>query len=250
MRQIRLLFVVVVLAFLGTNVATAGETWGVPKKVNIGSDFDTKGIKQLLKEIDQINEEFELATAEFWGATELFQSVIEPYTDGKMPILSQNWALVLENLGKAKSEVEKKAALDLRKGYVREMEDRKKFVEGIMQDPEGTLKLKTSLNTDDLDKLTKIPGMLKKVVDMDTRVAGKLGETAKKIPDQVANLTKQIAKDPLKAADYKDLVGKLEKGKSKLDEIPEEAGRQTKAADSMSSSVTRLIEKQAEKIVE
>jgi hypothetical protein len=229
---------IVALSFVST-AALAGEQWNVPKVKK--SKFKTSGITKLLKDVDKINETFDGATADFWEATELFQSVINPYTDGKMPLLTKNWKVIKQMGVDAKDQAEKQTALDLRNGYVKEMEVRRKFLEGMMGDPAGTMKLKTSFNTDDIKTLGAVQKLLKKVVTTDKKVLGMVPGSAKKIPGEITKLGKQVTKDPLKAGDYKKLISKLKVGQKKLGEIPPEAGRQTKAADSMTGSITKLL---------
>jgi len=127
------------------------------------------------------------------------------------------------------------------------MDTRRKFVEGLVSDPAKTLKIKAKFTTEDLDNLKKIPGLLKVVLTQDKKAVQKATKLLPKLVPVIKNLGTQVVKDPLKATDYKRLIGQLNAGQKKLTVIPSESTRQLKAADAMGGAVVRLMKKEEAK---
>lgn len=236
--------VIAIAAVLTLSWSGSAFAFGIGKKLPVKTTkFDTKPMQKVLESMDGLQAEFAAATDMFWGATEQFQSVIQPYAEGEFPILTQNWEFVKKELAEAKADAEKQAAFDLRKGYYKEIMARKKYIEGMLSDPVKASGIQLKLQTGDIDKLQGAAKTLQEAIKKDTKVVKDIPGTLKKVPDMTKKLTEQITKDPLKAGDYKSLLGKLTDGQKQLTEVPPEAEKQVKAGESMLGSITKLVKK-------
>ena len=200
---------------------------------------------QLLKDIDATSKVFQEATDAFWEATEIFQTTVFAYAEGDIPILSKNWA-ALKDLRDSGEEKLAKQFAPLRGDYLKEMEKRVGFMDALVKDPAAAMGIKGKFSTEDIDKLTKLPDLLKIVVDKDTEAVKRATELIPLVPPAITDISKKIKKNPLKAGTYKKEMKKLKTGQKKLAEIPPEGNRQLKAADSMGGSIARFIEEKTE----
>jgi hypothetical protein len=200
---------------------------------------------KLLADIDATNKIFQEATDAFWEATEIFQTTVFAYAEGDIPILSKNWAAVKDIRDSGEKKIRKQFK-PLRGDYLKEMEARVAFMDGIVGDPAKTLGIKGKFTTEDIDKLKKLPELLKIVVTKDTEAVKQAAVLVPKVVPAISEMGKAIKKNPMKAASYKKQMKKLKRGKKKLQELPPEGNRQIKAADSMTGSIARFIEEKTD----
>ena len=198
--------------------------------------------KKLLADIDAITTDFRTATDSFWEATEILQTTVFAYVKGDVPILTKNWEAV-KTIRDNTNKKMRKQFKPLRGDYLKEMETRAKFFDSLIGDPAKTLDIKGQFTTEDIDKLKKLPTLLKNVVDLDTKAVKRAIDIAPQIPGAVTEIGSAIAKNPLKAGAYKKQIKKLKRGGKKLKALGPEGTRQIKAAGAMTSSVTRLLKK-------
>lgn len=200
---------------------------------------------KLLAEIDATDKTFQEATDAFWEATEIFQTTIFAYAEGDIPILSKNWAAVKETRDAAEKKLRKQFK-PLRGDYLKEMESRVAFMDAIVGDPAKALGIKAKFTTEDIDKLKKLPDLLKIVVTKDTEAVKQAAVLVPKVVPAISDMAAAIKKNPMKAAAYKKQMKKLKRGKKKLQELPPEGNRQIKAADAMGGSIARFIEEKTD----
>jgi hypothetical protein len=200
---------------------------------------------KLLSEIDATNTIFQEATDAFWEATEIFQTTVFAYAEGDIPILSKNWAAVKETRDSAEKKI-KKQFKPLRGNYLKEMESRVAFMDAIVGDPAKALGIKAKFTTEDIDKLKKLPDLLKVVVTKDTEAVKLAAALVPKVVPAISDMAAAIKKNPMKAAAYQKQLKKLKRGKKKLQDLPPEGNRQIKAADSMGGSIARFIEEKTD----
>jgi len=201
--------------------------------------------KKLFADIDATNKIFQEATDAFWEATEIFQTTVFAYAEGDIPILSKNWAAVKDIRDSGDKKVRKQFA-PLRGDYLKEMEGRVAFMDALVGDPAKTLGIRDKFTTEDLDKLKKLPDLLKIVVTKDTEAVKQAIALTPRVVPAITEMTNAIAKNPMKAGSYKKQIKKLKRGQKKLKAIPPEGNRQIKAADSMGGSVARFIEEKTD----
>ncbi|MFH1529225.1 MAG: hypothetical protein ABIK09_00675 [Pseudomonadota bacterium] len=201
--------------------------------------------EKLFADIDATSKIFQEATDAFWEATEIFQTTVFAYAEGDIPILTKNWAAVKDIRDSADDKLKKQFA-PLRGDYLKEMEGRVAFMDALVGDPAKTLGIKGQFTTEDIDKLKKLPDLLKTVVDRDTEAVKMAVALVPQLAPAITEMGQAIAKNPMKAASYKKQIKKLKRGRKMLEEIPPEGGRQLKAADSMTGSLVRFIEDKTE----
>jgi len=201
--------------------------------------------EKLLADIDATNRLFTEATDALWEATEIFQTTVFAYAQGEIPILTKNWAALKDMRDSADKKLMKNFG-PLRGDYIKEMEKRTAFMDALVKDPAAALGLKGKLTTEDIDKLKKLPVLLKTVVDNDTEAVKRATELLPLVAPAIEETSKAIAKNPFKAKKHKKTLKKLKKGKKQLEEIPPDGERQLKAADAMGGSIARFIEEKAE----
>jgi hypothetical protein len=218
----------------------ASAQFGLGKKKN---KFNTKPINQLLGDIDKVVEEYEGATENVRTATETVQGIVKGYADGEFPILTKPWAEIRKEIKEAKDEAAKTAAVELSNKYLLELEARKKAVEAFLADPAKTADLQGKLQAPEVAELNKIVANLKPVPAKDAKIIKRSGDLNTKAAKGVADLTKQIGKNPLKANDYKKLIKKLNTGIDKLTKIPTELNKQVDAITTMLANLDKLLTK-------
>jgi len=212
--------------------------------LSFGATAQADETAKLLADIDATNKIFQEATDAFWEATEIFQTTIFNHAEGEIPVLTKNWAAVKDIRDSAKKKVRKQFK-PLRGDYLKEMEARVAFMDGIIGDPAKTLGIKGKFTTEDIDKLKKLPELLKVVVTKDTEAVKQAAVLVPKVVPAISEMGKAIKKNPMKAGAYKKQLKKLKRGKKKLQNLPPEGNRQIKAADSMTGSIARFIEEKA-----
>jgi len=119
-------------------------------------------------------------------------------------------------------------------------------MDGIINDPTRTLGIKGKFTTEDIDKLKKLPDILKIVVDKDTQAVTDATALIPQMAPALEEMTKAIKKKPMKAMSYKKQIKKLNRGQKKLDVIPPEGNRQLKAANAMGGSIARFLEEKVD----
>ena len=225
----RLTGLIVAVAFLG--LAGTAQAQGLTKK--------------LIGDIGVVDKIFQEATDALWEATEIFQTTIFPYAEGDIPILTKNWEIV-KGMRDSSEKKLRKQFKPLRGDYLLEMEKRVAFMDGIINDPARTLGIKDKFTTEDIDKIKKLPDLLKIVVDKDTQAVADSTALIPMVAPALEELTKAIKKKPMKAMTYKKQIKKLKKAQTKLEAIPPEGNRQIKAADAMGGSVARFLEEKVD----
>ncbi len=218
-------------------LTASAQFCGLGKK----SKFDTKPIKKLLKEIDGVVDEYEDATENVWTATETVQNVVKQYAEGEFPVLTKPWGEIRKALKEAKEDAEKAAAIELSNKYFAEMTERKKAVEAVMADPVKATDLKGKLQPPEKEQFKTVVTNLKPVPEKDAKLITRSQELNTKAAKAVADLTEQMGKNPLKAADYKKLVSKLNAGIDKLNQIPTELNKQIEAIATMLANLDKLL---------
>ncbi|MBM4372107.1 MAG: hypothetical protein FJ098_10665 [Deltaproteobacteria bacterium] len=201
--------------------------------------------QKLLTEIAAVDRVFQEATDAFWEATEIFQTTVFAYAEGDIPILSKNWAAIKEARDAADAKLSKQFE-PMRGNYLKEMESRVQFMDGLIQDPAKTLGIKGRLTTEDIDKLKRLPELLRTVVTKDTEAVQGAGRLLPLLAPAITDMAGNIQKNPLKAGAYKKEMERLKKAQKKLEGIPPEGDRQIKAADSMGGSLVRFIEEKVD----
>ena len=201
--------------------------------------------KKLLGDIDAVDKIFQEATDALWEATEIFQTTIFPYAEGDIPILTKNWQVV-KGMRDSSDKKLRKQFKPLRGDYLVEMEKRVEFMDGITNDPTRTLGIKGKFTTEDIDKLKKLPDILKIVVDKDTQAVTDATALIPQMAPALEEMTKAIKKKPMKAMSYKKQIKKLNRGQKKLEVIPPEGNRQLKAANAMGGSIARFLEEKVD----
>lgn len=200
---------------------------------------------KLFADIDATSQLFQDATDALWEATEIFQTTIFAYAEGDIPILTENWEAV-KGMRDSTEKKLRKQFKPMRGNYLKEMESRVAFMDGLIGDPAKTLGIKGKLTTGDIDKLKRLPKLLKIVVDNDTEAVKRAIALVPKVPVAVKEMGQAIAANPMKAGAYKKQIKKLKRAKNRLKVIPPEGKRQLKAADSMGGSIGRFIDEKTD----
>ena len=223
-----------------TGLVAAVLIMGVAATAHAQSDAN-----KLFADIDATSQLFEEATDALWEATEIFQTTVFAYAEGDIPILTKNWEAVKGIRDSAEKKV-KKQFEPIRGNYLKEMESRVAFMDALVADPAKALGIKGLLTTEDIDKLIKLPELLRTVVDKDTEALKRATELVARVPAAITEMGEAIAANPMKAGAYKKQINKLKKARKKLEAIPPEGSRQLKAADSMGGSIGRFIEEKTD----
>jgi hypothetical protein len=203
--------------------------------------FDTGPVKKLLGEIDKVVAEYEDATEKVWTATETMQDIIKAYAAGDFPVLEKPWGEIRKMIKEAKDEAARTAAFQLSEKYFKEMDERKKAVDAVMDDPVKATDIKGKLQPPEVEQFKTISTNLKPVPQQDAELITRATKLSADAAKAVADLTAQAAKDPLKAADYKKLIDQCNKGIEKLGKIPTELEKQVKAVEGVISNLAKLI---------
>ena len=233
------LFVALFIAMTFVPGVALGQFGGLGKKKN---KFNVKPVKKLIKDIEVVVKDYHGATENVWTATETVQNTIKPYAEGEFPVLTKTWGEIRKSIQEAKDDAAKAAAVELSDKYIIEMVERKKKIEEFMQDPAKTADIQSKLQVPEIENLKTIIENLKPVPEKDAKLIAEAPELSKKATEAIAELTKQITKTPLKAADYKKLIKKLKDANVELLKIPEELTKQLEAIKIMTANIAKLIE--------
>lgn len=227
MNRFILRFIVVAVAMCIPFMANAQFGKGIPG----GKKYDTKKVDKLLKDIDALVAEYEEGTAQLWEGTEIVQNLVAQYKGGDFPILTKNWAVLKKAYKDAKNDAERTLVIKEREIYRGEMDKRAAAVEEFIKDPARKADLKGKITIPEKEQLQTVQKNISTLPEKDKAIIDRIPALVGQVPGLVADLTKQIAEDPLKAGDYQKMIDKLNKGAEKLQAIPGELEKQLKAVD-------------------
>ena len=236
--MLRLMLVVAVLvSFPAAGFAQFGGL--VKKKKN---KFDTKKVKKLIKKIDNVVEKSEEGTAHMNAGAETIHNILSNYKEGEFPALTKNWKTIRGELTEAKDDAEKLAKIDeARDLYWKELVKRQKAMKEMMKDPANVKTIKDKLEVPEVKQIKQIVKDLKAVPEKDKALITEAADLMKQATEMSADLIKQAAKNPLKAANYKKLAGKLKDSIKRLTTIKGQLEKQVEIATGLVENVAALI---------
>ena len=215
--------------------------------------FDTSKVDKLLDKADKVHTEYGEVTATLWDTTEIVQNLVDQFSEGEFPLLTNAWKGLkqaaqdkLKAAKEAGEKIEDELAFELdtltklRTDYFAEMVERKAAMAAILDDPAKAAEIKVQIpapeleavqsNAKDLEKFpTRQATMVKEIKTMTTDAASLVKE-----------LGEQAISNPLKAGDYKSLMGKLETATGKLTNIASELPKQVEAVETILGALKKL----------
>ena len=150
-------------------------------------------------------------------------------------------AEIRKEINEAKDDAARTAAVELSNKYLLEIEERKKAVEAFLADPAKAADIQGKLQPPEVEQLNQIVASMKPVPEQDAQLIKRSTDLTAKAATGVADLTKQIGSNPLKANDYNKLINKLNTGMEKLNQIPTELNKQVDAIKTMLANLDKLL---------
>lgn len=201
-------------------------------KVVDAPKLKTKQADALLKEIQELNAALDATTGMINTSTETVHAVIAPYKAGEFPVLTKNWETIQAELKKAQGKDKKLAKAQL-KTYEDQMAARTIVAAKILENNKKRKALFGKMKVAEVDQLKAAGKKLKEVPDRNQAIADKVPGIMDRGVQVAADLTKQIADNPLSALEGQKLLKKVNKAVGEAKKIPGTAQKQIDAANTL-----------------
>jgi len=224
------------LVILGTTLVVGCSSLdGVMKDAGaIGKIVDAPKLKTtkadaLLKEIEELNAGLEATSGMINTSTETVHAVIAPYKAGQFPVLTKNWETIQAEIKKAQGKNKKLAKAQL-KTYEEQMAARAIVAAGMLDNSKQRKALFGKMKVAEVDQLKTAGKKLKEIPDRNKAIVAKVPDIMDRGVQAAADITKQIAENPLSALEGEKLLKKINKAVGAAKKIPTQAEKQIDAA--------------------
>ncbi len=236
----RVLSIAIALVWLFVPAAASAQFGGMIKKKK---KFDMKKVEKLEKRIDKVVKQYEEGSEAMWTATENVQIMVDQYKDGDFPVLTKNWATIKKELVDVKTDAGKRAeVLKQRALYFDEMGKRKTEMEAFLSNAENLTQVKGKLTIPEKKQITETSTALKTVPKKDQALLNESQKLVKETGTMIADLSKQLSSDPMRANEYQKVIDRLQASMDRLTGIADELGTQLDAAEAMVGVLGKLLE--------